>query len=177
MARHARYRHTVSKHRVLQNVRSGILLAPSARDACGRHAAYDRGYRSREPVANDRIPSARAAQFVLKRRGCQCRHRWNERHALFAALSRPYFSILLQARCLVTHGPYAHIHHPLYLVETIAILGLTLSYRQPWAGLIFLASFVVQLVRINFEEDVLTRVFPEYAAYKCRTYRRIPGLY
>jgi len=43
--------------------------------------------------------------------------------------------------------------------------------------LIFLASFVVQLVRINFEEDVLTRVFPEYAAYKCRTYRRIPGLY
>lgn len=87
------------------------------------------------------------------------------------------FSILPQARGLVTRGPYSRIRHPLYLAETIATLGVTFSYRQPWAALIVVATFPLQLVRMGYEEDVLTRAFPEYAGYMKRTWRLVPGVY
>lgn len=89
----------------------------------------------------------------------------------------PYFSVFPQARGLVTRGPYARIRHPLYLAESTAIFGAMLSYRQPWAALIFIANFLIQLLRMSYEEEILSRTFPEYAAYRSRTYRLIPGLY
>jgi protein-S-isoprenylcysteine O-methyltransferase Ste14 len=87
------------------------------------------------------------------------------------------FSIMPEARSLVTSGPYAIVRHPLYLCEQIAFFGLALQHVQPWAFIIFLAQAALQFVRIIYEERVLTAAFPEYEAYSRRTARLIPGIY
>jgi protein-S-isoprenylcysteine O-methyltransferase Ste14 len=96
--------------------------------------------------------------------------------AVLARLRRS-FSILPEARELVTSGPYRWIRHPLYLTGTITGLGLCLQFEQPWGLLITLATFGFQLWRMHYEETVLTRAFPAYAAYARKTARLIPGIY
>jgi protein-S-isoprenylcysteine O-methyltransferase Ste14 len=87
------------------------------------------------------------------------------------------FSIMPEARQLVTSGPYAIVRHPLYLCEQLAILGLALQHVQPWGLIVFAAQSVLQLTRIAYEERVLANAFPEYLEYSKRTARLIPGVY
>jgi protein-S-isoprenylcysteine O-methyltransferase Ste14 len=87
------------------------------------------------------------------------------------------FSVMAEARCLVTTGPYAIIRHPLYLAEQIAIAGAFIQFASAWAAILVLAQFGFQVLRMRNEEDVLTRNFPDYAAYKSRTARLVPGLW
>jgi len=87
------------------------------------------------------------------------------------------FSIMAESRRLVTDGPYAIIRHPLYLAELIAILGAFIQFASPWAALIVLVQVGFQVQRMRNEESVLSLTFPDYAAYKERTARLIPGLW
>ncbi|MBI3565192.1 MAG: isoprenylcysteine carboxylmethyltransferase family protein [Elusimicrobia bacterium] len=97
--------------------------------------------------------------------------------AVLAGLGRS-FSVVPEARGLVTTGPYALVRHPLYLVEQLALLGVCLQYAQPWSALMLAAQFALQLARIRYEERVLAAAFPaEYPAYAARVARLIPGLY
>src|SRR5271166_5624308 len=80
-------------------------------------------------------------------------------------------SMMSEARRLVTRGPYAVIRHPLYLGEGIALAGLTLQFLSPWAVLILALQCACQIERMNNEERVLSRVFPEYRAYMAHTAR------
>ncbi len=93
-----------------------------------------------------------------------------------AALGRS-FSLLPQARGLVTSGPYAVVRHPLYVAELIAALGVALQFQQPYALAIFAVTVCLLLPRARFEEDVLNATFPEYGAYQKRTARALPGLW
>jgi protein-S-isoprenylcysteine O-methyltransferase Ste14 len=87
------------------------------------------------------------------------------------------FSLIPQARKLVTSGPYAIVRHPLYLVEEAAVAGILLQYAW-FAALPFLILHVtVQIRRIQLEEKVLQKAFPEYAAYALKTPRLIPGVW
>jgi protein-S-isoprenylcysteine O-methyltransferase Ste14 len=87
------------------------------------------------------------------------------------------FSVMPEARQLVTDGPYARIRHPLYLGEAVSFLGLTLQYLSLFAITIFAVQIGFQLVRMKHEESVLSGLFPEYLAYKLRTARLVPGIY
>jgi protein-S-isoprenylcysteine O-methyltransferase Ste14 len=87
------------------------------------------------------------------------------------------FSILPQARHLVTRGPYTIIRHPLYLAEQVATWGVMLQFIQPWALLLAIASFTAQFPRMHYEEQVLQTAFPAYPAYAAHTRRFIPGIY
>lgn len=87
------------------------------------------------------------------------------------------FSLMAEARRLVTNGPYASMRHPLYLGEAVSMLGLTLQYLSPLALGIMALQFFFQFERMKNEEQVLTSLFPEYQAYRARTARLIPGLY
>jgi protein-S-isoprenylcysteine O-methyltransferase Ste14 len=92
------------------------------------------------------------------------------------------FSIMPEARCLVTGGPYAIVRHPLYLGEQIALFGVLLQYASPakvaiLAVALFALQFTFQLVRMGNEEQVLSTAYPEYAFYKMRTARILPGIY
>jgi len=86
------------------------------------------------------------------------------------------FSILPEARRLVTAGPYAFARHPLYSVEIITILGTALQFQAPWAWMIALGVVALLWIRTQYEERVLAENFPEYGEYRARTKRFIPGL-
>lgn len=87
------------------------------------------------------------------------------------------FSLMAEARRLVTDGPYSSIRHPLYLGEAISMLGLTLQYLSPLALGILLLQLVFQLWRMKNEEAILASLFPEYESYRMQTARLLPGLY
>ena len=86
------------------------------------------------------------------------------------------FSIMPEARTLVTTGPYAHARHPLYAVEMITIFGMALQFAQPWAAIVTVLVFGFLVLRTIFEERVLEEAYPEYAAYRAKTARFIPGV-
>jgi protein-S-isoprenylcysteine O-methyltransferase Ste14 len=86
------------------------------------------------------------------------------------------FSILAEARRLVTTGPYKVVRHPLYLCEGIALLGLALQVMSPLAIVGVLAIAAIQFRRMINEEAVLNSAFSEYLEYAERTPRVIPRL-
>ena len=87
------------------------------------------------------------------------------------------FSMMPEARNLVTSGPYAVIRHPLYLAEMVGVLGLVVQFQQPWALLLGVGVFALLYWRTEFEEGVLLTAYPEYVAYRTRTPRFIPYLF
>ncbi|MGY4171681.1 protein-S-isoprenylcysteine O-methyltransferase Ste14 [Bradyrhizobium sp. USDA 4518] len=84
------------------------------------------------------------------------------------------FSILAEARRLVTDGPYRIVRHPLYLCEMVALVGVTLQVFSPLAVLIAIAVVAIQCRRMFNEERILRLAFPEYEAYAARTPFLIP---
>ena len=87
------------------------------------------------------------------------------------------FSILPEARKLVTHGPYRIVRHPLYAAELFAVAGIAMQHWSWWVALMVVAQLGVLLGRMHFEEQVLGAEFPEYAAYRARTKRLIPRVW
>jgi protein-S-isoprenylcysteine O-methyltransferase Ste14 len=86
------------------------------------------------------------------------------------------FSIMPEARTLVTSGPYSYARHPLYAVEMISIIGTALQFAQPWSAIMAIAVLAMLVVRTLFEERVLTEAYPEYVQYRAKTARFIPGV-
>jgi protein-S-isoprenylcysteine O-methyltransferase Ste14 len=87
------------------------------------------------------------------------------------------FSILPESRRLVTSGPYRVVRHPLYLAEAVATLGVFIEFLSPLALLLLVAQFSMQIVRMHYEENVLSDTFPEYNAYARNSCRLIPMVY
>ena len=90
---------------------------------------------------------------------------------------RESFSIMAEARRLVTAGVYRRVRHPLYLAEEIAAIGLVMQFFSAWTALILAVQIGFQLRRMRNEEAVLTETFTEYRAYGARTARIVPGIY
>jgi protein-S-isoprenylcysteine O-methyltransferase Ste14 len=87
------------------------------------------------------------------------------------------FGVFPEARGLVTRGPYRFVRHPVYLGEFISGLGLLLPIFSPWTLAVFIAFIALQIWRMVNEERVLAAAFPEYAAYRKRTSRLVPGVF
>jgi protein-S-isoprenylcysteine O-methyltransferase Ste14 len=86
-------------------------------------------------------------------------------------------SVMPEARKLVTSGFYRYVRHPLYLAAEVGILGIFLQFRS-WQGLLILAvHFYFQIRRMDWEEGILAKAFPDYVGYKNGTYRVLPRLY
>src|ERR1700761_5567121 len=81
------------------------------------------------------------------------------------------FSIMPEARALVTAGPYKWARHPLYVVEIVTLIGTAIQFAQPWAALLALGVIMLQILRTIFEERVLAEAYPEYASYQTRVKR------
>ena len=79
---------------------------------------------------------------------------------------------------LVTTGVCGTIRHPSYLGVLLFLAGWSLVFRSG-IGLALTAVLLVPLVaRIDAEERLLRSQFAtEYAAYRARTARLIPGIY
>jgi protein-S-isoprenylcysteine O-methyltransferase Ste14 len=87
---------------------------------------------------------------------------------------RRSFSILPESRRLVRDGPYALSRHPLYLGETVAAAGVLLPVAGPLATGLWVLNVAAQLLRIQWEEEVLRAHFPEYETYARRVPRYLP---
>jgi protein-S-isoprenylcysteine O-methyltransferase Ste14 len=92
------------------------------------------------------------------------------------AYLRRSFSIIPEARRLVTGGPYSLSRHPVYLGEVVAAIGINLA-TSGWLGVLAVAYFIgCEFLRIRWEEGVLNRAFPnDYPAYASEVPRYVPN--
>src|ERR1700730_1662161 len=92
------------------------------------------------------------------------------------AYLRRSFSIIPEARRLVTGGPYSLSRHPVYLGEIIGAIGINLA-TAGWPGALAVAYFVTcELLRMRWEERVLAQAFPnDYPAYARSVPRYAPN--
>jgi len=79
---------------------------------------------------------------------------------------------------VISTGPYAYIHHPMYSGALPLLIGMPLALGSWWA-LILIAPFMPVLAwRILDEERFLRRNLPGYAEYADRVrYRLIPHIW
>lgn len=78
---------------------------------------------------------------------------------------------------LVTSGPYRFIRHPMYAALLLGALGLVGNAPTPLRIATWIVLLVDFLLKLNYEEKLLTARFPEYAAYQQKSKRLIPGVY
>ncbi len=93
------------------------------------------------------------------------------------AVLRSSFSLVPEARRLVTKGPYRWVRHPLYVGETVSGLGIIISALSPLNLTVFALYCTAQLTRAHFEEAVLRAEFADYGEWAKRTRRFIPFVY
>src|SRR5207237_10041624 len=89
---------------------------------------------------------------------------------------RNRFSIVPEARGLVTSGPYRFVRHPIYLGEIIAGFGLVTPTLFSLHALVLAIFVAAQLCRPCSEARLRQRVYPTYEGYARRTRRLIPFL-
>ncbi len=92
------------------------------------------------------------------------------------AYLRRSFSIIPEARRLVTGGPYRLSRHPVYLGEILTAIGINLA-TTGWLGAIAVLYFIAcELLRMRWEEGVLSRAFPaDYPDYAREVPRYAPN--
>jgi protein-S-isoprenylcysteine O-methyltransferase Ste14 len=90
----------------------------------------------------------------------------------FSALPRPH-----EQATLIQDGLYARVRHPIYA----GVICLGLGWAAVTRSLPALIAAVILAAVIDFkarrEEFWLAERFPDYAEYRSRTHRFIPGLY
>ncbi len=81
---------------------------------------------------------------------------------------RRSFSLEPEARSLVTSGPYGIARHPIYTIYILINLGILLRHLTLPFAAVLTAWLALLLVRMRYEERVLSRAFPEYSEYRRR---------
>jgi protein-S-isoprenylcysteine O-methyltransferase Ste14 len=81
------------------------------------------------------------------------------------------FTLVPQARALVTHGIYSKIRNPVYIFSALAIAGLFLYLNRPLFFWIFLILIPLQVIRARAESRVLEARFGDaYRQYCSQTW-------
>jgi protein-S-isoprenylcysteine O-methyltransferase Ste14 len=81
------------------------------------------------------------------------------------------FSVMPQAKALVTTGLYSRIQHPMYVFLDLFLAALIVAFNIPLALVLWGIIVVVQTLQSRREEQVLEARFAgEYEAYRSRTW-------
>jgi protein-S-isoprenylcysteine O-methyltransferase Ste14 len=78
---------------------------------------------------------------------------------------------------LVMRGPYRWIRHPMYTAVLLTTGALVVDQPKPTRLAVWLVLLADLLLKLRYEEALLARRFPEYAAYRKRTKQLIPFVY
>jgi protein-S-isoprenylcysteine O-methyltransferase Ste14 len=89
---------------------------------------------------------------------------------------RRSFSVMPEARKLVTHGPYRFIRHPLYAGYFVSYVCFALPRISVLAIAVCAAGIGCEVWRSLQEEKILRQAFPAYDDYARRTPRFFPRL-
>jgi len=87
---------------------------------------------------------------------------------------RRSFSIMSEAREVITSGVCRFVHHPLYLAEEIAAIGSVMQFLSAWTVMLLAVHIAFQFRRMWNEEAILSAVFPHYATYKKKLRKSFP---
>jgi protein-S-isoprenylcysteine O-methyltransferase Ste14 len=92
------------------------------------------------------------------------------------AYLRRSFSIIPEARRLVTGGPYSLSRHPVYLGEISTAIGVNLA-TGGWLSALAVAYFIAcEVLRMRWEERILSRAFAaDYPGYARSVPRYLPN--
>lgn len=78
---------------------------------------------------------------------------------------------------LVKTGPYRFVRHPIYLLQSVMLLGVTLLLPTPFSFLMVGLHLLCVFIKAMDEEAYLMKVHgSEYAEYLRRTGRFLPGI-
>ncbi len=82
-----------------------------------------------------------------------------------------------QKQQLFTSGPYKYIRHPMYTAILLATSMWVLNRVDAVAVALWLALLIVLVVKLHYEETLLTKHFSGYKQYTKTTKRLIPFVY
>lgn len=78
---------------------------------------------------------------------------------------------------LITAGPYRLIRHPMYTAILLGSTGLLITGFTPTRLAIAMALTVVLIIKLFWEEKMLSQKFDGYANYMKRTARLFPFIF
>ena len=78
---------------------------------------------------------------------------------------------------LVRHGPYRWIRHPMYAALLLGTLALVAAQPTPLRWGIWLILLADLLIKLDYEERLLTDHFAAYRSYMAESKRLIPYIY
>lgn len=85
------------------------------------------------------------------------------------------FSELRQEAKLISKGPYKRIRHPMYSAVLLYFMPFAINSIE--SALSYCCLMATLVLKSNYEENLLSRAFPNYSAYRQKTHRLIPFIY
>lgn len=97
-----------------------------------------------------------------------------------ATMKRSKFRIIPDVHeqaVLVTSGPYKFIRHPMYAALIISCLGFLMINVNSLRLFIYIVLFIDLIIKLLYEETLLSRHFQQYYKYAQATSRLIPFIF